>query len=107
MNLSDLKQLSEVQLLDVRLADDYEATHLEGAVNNCVFEVAFRDRLASTAPNSKATTVVYGANDTSGEAQKKSARVKQSQDRAVRRVCETIKTTNQFLEQEALFIHEG
>ena len=29
------------QLLDVRLADDYEAGHLEGAKGNCVFEVAF------------------------------------------------------------------
>ncbi len=39
----------------------------------------------------------------SGEVQKKSARVKQSQDPAVRRVCKTIETTNKFLEQEALF----
>ena len=68
MTLSDLKQNPEVQLLDVRLADDFEAAHLEGAVNNCVFEVAFGDRLAETAPDPNATTVVYGADGTSGEA---------------------------------------
>lgn len=45
-------------------------------------------------------------NENSGEAQKKSARIKQSQDPTVRRVCKTIETTNKFLEQEALFIHE-
>lgn len=68
MNPSELQQTPGVQLLDVRLADDFEAAHLEGAVNNCVFEVAFRDRLSATAPNREAPTVVYGANGSSGEA---------------------------------------
>ncbi|MGD1977860.1 MAG: YceI family protein [Akkermansiaceae bacterium] len=56
------------QLLDVRLADDYEAGHLEGAKGNCVFEVAFEGRLTDSAPSKEVLTVVYGANDDSREA---------------------------------------
>ena len=69
MTSTQLKDLTDIQLLDVRLADDYAASHLEGAANNCVFEVAFHDRLAETAPDSSATTVVYGANSESQEAE--------------------------------------
>lgn len=68
MNPTDLREHPGLQLLDVRLADDYAASHLEAAINNCVFEVAFRDRLPETAPDPAATTVVYGANATSHEA---------------------------------------
>lgn len=68
MTPSQLRELSDVQLLDVRLADDYAASHLEGAVNNCVFEVAFADRLTETVPDPSARTVVYGANGESREA---------------------------------------
>jgi polyisoprenoid-binding protein YceI len=66
------KQLLEipppVQLIDVRLADDFEARHLAGAVNNCVFEVAFPDRLGGCAPEKSRTTVICGHNDVSQEA---------------------------------------
>ena len=68
MTPSELRQRSGTQLLDVRLADDFEAAHLEGAINNCVFEVAFGDRLGETAPDPEATTVVYGADESSAEA---------------------------------------
>lgn len=68
MTPPELRGCSDVQLLDVRLADDYEACHLEGAVNNCVYEVAFHERLPGSAPDSNKTTVVYGANDESREA---------------------------------------
>ena len=30
-------------ILDVRLAEEYEAEHIPGAKGNCVFEVAFLD----------------------------------------------------------------
>ena len=69
MNVTQLQDLPQVQLLDVRLADDFEAAHLEGAANNCVFEVAFPERLAETAPDKSLPTVVYGANGESAEAQ--------------------------------------
>ena len=66
MNSNDLP--SVCQLLDVRLADDFEACHLTGAKNNCLFEVDFANRLDATAPDPTAVTVIYGANGKSGEA---------------------------------------
>ncbi len=69
MNPEELSALGSVQLLDVRLEDDFEAAHLSGAANNCVFEVAFLNRLTDTAPDKSTTTVVYGANAQSHEAE--------------------------------------
>ncbi|MEM7600907.1 MAG: YceI family protein [Verrucomicrobiota bacterium] len=57
-----------VQLLDVRLSDDYEAEHIQVAKNNCVFEMTFASRLVDTAPDQAKTTVVYGASQNSQEA---------------------------------------
>lgn len=57
-----------VQLLDVRLSDEYEACHLAGAKNNCIHEVTFVGKLAGTAPDKTLTTVVYGMNLTGQEA---------------------------------------
>lgn len=56
------------RILDVRMADEYEEAHVTGARNNCVLEVGFEDRLAESAPDKKATTVVYGAGGGSHEA---------------------------------------
>ena len=58
--LQDLLQTNESQLLDVRLADDFAASHLPGAANNCVFEVAFAARLAECAPDKTSPVIVYG-----------------------------------------------
>jgi len=55
-------------LLDVRLADDFEATHLPTAKNNAVFEVAFLERVAGILPDKDQATVIYGASDESHEA---------------------------------------
>ncbi|MFK5921054.1 MAG: YceI family protein [Verrucomicrobiota bacterium] len=68
MHPNELSELSDFQLLDLRLPDDYEAVHLAAALNNCVFEVSFIDQLEKTAPNPSLTTLVYGANDDSMEA---------------------------------------
>ena len=69
MKTDELKDLTEeYQLLDVRLADDYAAGHLPDSVNNCVFEVSFNGRLAESAPNKSALTIVYGADSPSQEA---------------------------------------
>ncbi len=48
-------------LLDVRLEDDYRCTRLPGAVGNCVFEVAFTERLPGLAPDLSAPVCVYGS----------------------------------------------
>ena len=68
MKPSELDPGVDIQLLDVRLAEDFESTHLTGAQNNCVFEVAFASRLPETAPDLAKKTIVYGANAQSHEA---------------------------------------
>ncbi len=57
-----------IQILDVRLADDFEALHIAGARNNCVYEVDFSKRLSDSAPDKSAMMLVYGANAESHEA---------------------------------------
>lgn len=57
-----------VQILDVRLADEYEACHLVGAENNCIHEVSFVGKLAETAPDKSMPTIVYGADAEGHEA---------------------------------------
>ncbi len=54
-------------LLDVRLDDDFEEAHLDGAVNNCVYEVAFGERLNEHAPDKSVPVVLYGESDASYE----------------------------------------
>lgn len=61
--------LPSVQLVDVRLADEYEAAHIERATNNCVFEVAFEDRLGESAPDKTKPTILYGTDGESHEAE--------------------------------------
>jgi rhodanese-related sulfurtransferase len=51
MSPAELSNLTNFQLLDVRLPDDFEAMHLTQARNNCVFEISFLNRLAETAPD--------------------------------------------------------
>ena len=68
MKITDLTSLSDYQLIDVRLSEDFEAAHLAEARNNCVFEMDFINRLSNTAPDPKKTTVVYGANEQTHEA---------------------------------------
>lgn len=54
-------------LVDVRLDEDYQFSHLPGATSNCVFEVVFSDRISSVAPNPAARICVYGADSGSLE----------------------------------------
>ncbi|MAS94049.1 MAG: sulfurtransferase [Verrucomicrobiales bacterium] len=60
---------SDATYLDVRLLDDYQHSHIAGAVSNCVFEVAFTDRLEGATPDKDAIYIVYGANEKSKEAE--------------------------------------
>ena len=48
-------------LVDVRLQEDYATAHLPRAKTNCVFEVAFLDRISEVAPDKGAPVCVYGA----------------------------------------------
>jgi polyisoprenoid-binding protein YceI len=56
-------------LVDVRLHDDYAAAHLPEAKNNCVFEIAFLDRMGDIVPDRRAAVCVYGTAADSYEAQ--------------------------------------
>jgi rhodanese-related sulfurtransferase/polyisoprenoid-binding protein YceI len=55
-------------VMDVRLEDAFKAAHIPGAINNCVFEVAFGERLAKFIPDRTRSIVVYGADSESYEA---------------------------------------
>lgn len=47
-------------LVDVRLAEDCECSTLPGARSNCVYEVAFTDRMAEIAPDLTTPVCVFG-----------------------------------------------
>jgi len=59
---------SETLVLDVRLEDDFVCGHVPGALNNCVYEVAFADRLAPHLQLKEQPVCVYGQSDSSHEA---------------------------------------
>ena len=72
INPSDLaRRLAEPDrpvLVDVRLEEDYALAHLPESKTNCVFEVAFLDRMGNVAPDKRAAVCVYGATADSYEA---------------------------------------
>jgi polyisoprenoid-binding protein YceI/rhodanese-related sulfurtransferase len=55
-------------VLDVRLAEDHARDRIPGALNNCVFEVAFGERMRKLAPDKDLSLCIYGANEESREA---------------------------------------
>ncbi|MGB6223387.1 YceI family protein [Haloferula sp.] len=63
-----LQSDSPPRVLDVRLADDHQAIRIPGSVHNCVFEIAFRERLPESAPDKQQAIVIYGASEKSAEA---------------------------------------
>ncbi|MBV8227249.1 MAG: YceI family protein [Verrucomicrobia bacterium] len=65
---TQLKSTNPPLLIDVRLEEDFEAAHIPEAINNCVYEVAFSERLPGIAPRRTWPIVVYGANSGSYEA---------------------------------------
>lgn len=68
----------ETLLLDVRLREDYEAGHLPGAVNQCVFEVAFLQELAGRGTLRQGPVCVYGAASDSLESQVAATKLEQA-----------------------------
>lgn len=66
--LSALRESSpDLTVLDVRLPDAFNACHLPGAHNNCVFEVAFPSRMSGHCPDLDKPVCVYGDNPGSHE----------------------------------------
>ncbi|MCC5840681.1 MAG: YceI family protein [Opitutales bacterium] len=51
---------SPLRLLDVRPADAYARAHLLGAVNSCVYEIQFPERLPTILPDKRECVGVYG-----------------------------------------------
>lgn len=67
--LSELRlQHPDLAIVDVRLPDDFDAARLPGAVNQCVFEVAFLDELVKKGLHRDQRVCVYGAAPVSHEA---------------------------------------
>lgn len=64
-----LKGIRPPVLIDVRLSEDYQCCHIPGAANNCVFEVAFTERMPAVAPDLSAPVCLYGAGEGSIESQ--------------------------------------
>ena len=62
----ELTSINPPLLVDVRLKEDFEEAHIPNAVSNCVFEVAFLQRV--TAEKSQ-PIIVYGADSESYESQ--------------------------------------
>lgn len=62
---TDLKKLLDGPepplLIDVTPAEYFNAAHLPGAVNFCVYEVAFLDHVSGAAPDKAASIVAYGS----------------------------------------------
>jgi len=50
-------------LIDVTPEDYFQAGHLPGAKNCCVYEVSFLDAVANVAPDKEAAIVLYGSSD--------------------------------------------
>ena len=73
----ELKQLADrdaIVVIDVMTPEDYDACHIPGAHNACVYEMAFLDRLAELAVDRAATLVVYdatGSTQAAGNAREK------------------------------------
>jgi polyisoprenoid-binding protein YceI/rhodanese-related sulfurtransferase len=65
---TELLSESPPAVLDVRLADDFAAGRIAGALNNCVFEVAFHERLVSQLTDKARRVILVGASRASQEA---------------------------------------
>ncbi|MEF2232019.1 MAG: YceI family protein [Pseudodesulfovibrio sp.] len=56
-------------LLDTLPPEHFEARHIPGAINACVYEVGFLDTVARLVPDKSARIVLYGAGPKSGDCQ--------------------------------------
>lgn len=63
-----LRDENNLVLMDVRLPEDHERKTLPGAVNNCVFEVAFLERLPTLLADKATPVCLFGESASSHEA---------------------------------------
>ncbi|MEX0331375.1 MAG: YceI family protein [Puniceicoccaceae bacterium] len=59
-----LKQLEDdVPIVDVRIPEAYGESHIAGADNICVYEVAFNEQFAARFPDQNTKVILYGESD--------------------------------------------
>ena len=63
-----LREGKPIAIIDLLVEDRFAAVHLPGAVNVCVYEVVFLEKIAKLIPDKDRQIVVYGSGDTSLEA---------------------------------------
>jgi polyisoprenoid-binding protein YceI/rhodanese-related sulfurtransferase len=56
-------------LIDILSAESFAEEHLPGAVDICVYEVAFIDKILAAFPDSNTPLTIYGLNDSTHEAE--------------------------------------
>lgn len=56
-------------LIDILSTESFAEEHLPGAVNICVYEVAFLDKIRAAFPDPNAPLTIYGLNDSTHEAE--------------------------------------
>jgi rhodanese-related sulfurtransferase len=55
-------------LIDILSSESFTAEHLPGAVNICVYETAFTDKIRAAFPDTTILLTIYGLNDSTLEA---------------------------------------
>lgn len=68
--------ISSPVLVDVLCPDSYKSEHIPGAVNFCIYEVAFLDKIKAAYPDTSTSLRVYGLAEHSAEAKLAADRLK-------------------------------
>ncbi len=55
-----LSQKKNITILDILPEEEYNSIHISGAINACIYELAFLDKVKELIPDKKAAIVVYG-----------------------------------------------
>lgn len=76
--LTKMQGRDNLALIDVRLAEDYAAGHIPGAVNQCVFEVGFLEEMQSKGIPKDAPVAVYGCGEDSHESRMAAEKLKRA-----------------------------
>ena len=75
----------DLTIIDVLLPEHYQTHHIPGAVNACVYEIAFLDTVQGLVPDKTAPIVVY---DTSKHSQASTCAAKKLEDNGYGNVCD-------------------
>lgn len=82
LSASDLDSFRHLEpslvIMDVRLHEDHQSRRIAGSVNNCVYEVAFQERLPSLLPSKDTPVCVYGESANSHEAEAAAEKLKRA-----------------------------